>query len=312
MATYLVTGGAGFIGSNVVAELCRRGEHVRVLDDLSGGRRENLDGMGARVELIEGDVCDPAVAARGVLGTDYVVHLAAVPSVERSVKAPHDSHRVNVLGTLTLLEAARGAGVRRLVYAGSSSAYGDSLEQPKRETMLPRPLSPYAATKLAGEAYAQAWHACFGLPTVVLRYFNVYGPRQDPSSPYAAVIPRFARAALSGAAPTVYGDGRQTRDFCFVDDAARATLQACVAPLAEGRTINVGCGKSVSVLEVIDALGRLVGRPLRPLHEPERRGDIRDSLADVGRARELLDYAPRVSLAEGLERTLAWMRRGGP
>jgi UDP-glucose 4-epimerase len=307
MSTTLVTGGAGFIGSNLVGELCRRGERVRVLDVLSTGRRSNLAEWESQIEWIEGDVCDPATAARAVEAADTVVHLAALVSVARSIEAPLLAHRANAEGTLVLLDAARRAGVRRVVYAGSASAYGDAPDLPKRESMATAPLSPYAATKLAGESYALAF-SCYGLQTVVVRYFNVYGPRQDPASPYAAVIPRFASAALAGEPPVVYGDGGQTRDFCFVEDAVRATLAARTAPRAVGRVINVASGSSHDLLGVIDRLGALLGRPVAPRFEASRSGDIRHSRADVGLARDLLDWQPAVSLEDGLGRTLAWMR----
>ena len=311
MATYLVTGGAGFIGSHVVEELCRRGDRVRVLDNLTTGRPANLAGLSG-IDYQQGDVCDPVAAERATSGVDFVVHLAADPSVTRSIDAPLQTHRSNALGTLVLLEAARRAGVRRVVYAGSSSAYGDAVELPKRESMPAAPRSPYAASKLAGEQYALAWWPCYGLQTVVLRYFNVFGPRQDPDSPYAAVVPRFIAAALAGEPPTVYGDGRQTRDFCYVSDTVWATLAACVAARAVGQVINVGRGQACDLLAVIAELRGLIDRPILPRFEPARQGDIRDSVADIARARDLLDFSPQVSLHEGLARTVAWARRDQP
>jgi nucleoside-diphosphate-sugar epimerase len=308
MFATLVTGGAGFIGSNLVGEILRRGERARVLDSLRTGRRENLRDVASRIEWIEGDVRDPAVAARAVAGMDYVVHLAALVSVEQSIEEPLLAHSVNAEGTLVLLEAARRAGVRRVVYAGSASAYGDDPELPKRETMPAAPLSPYAASKLAGEHYARASWACFGLETVVVRYFNVYGPSQDPASPYAAVIPRFLTAALTGGSPTVFGDGKQTRDFCYVEDAVRATLAAREAHRAPGRVINVASGATHDLLEVIERLSAALGRPITPIFMPPRSGDIRHSSADISVARELLGFEARVSLEEGLRRTLDWMR----
>jgi len=306
MATFLVSGGAGFIGSALVDELCRSGARVRVLDDFSTGKRSNLAAAEGKFELFEGDVCDPSLSARAADGVDYVIHAAAVASVPRSVEQPLEANRINATGTLTLLEAARRAGVRRLVYIGSSSAYGRSRVLPSAESSAPDPLSPYAASKLAGEHYALSHHASYGFETAVVRFFNIYGPRQDPSSQYAAVIPRFIEAVLAGRSPTVYDDGGQTRDFCFVDDAVRATLLACEVPRAAGEVVNIASGRSVNLLEILDLLRSLTGKEIAPVFEAPRAGDIRDSAADVTRAKEVLGFTTNVSLEEGLRRTLKW------
>jgi nucleoside-diphosphate-sugar epimerase len=308
MPTFLVTGGAGFIGSNLVRALVDRGDDVRVLDDFSTGRDDNLAGLEERIRVVRGSVTDPDAVAAAIDGCDYVLHQAALPSVPRSIEAPVETDRVNVHGTLVVLQAARRAGVRRVVYAASSSAYGDTPTLPKVETMPPAPLSPYAVSKLAGEHYLQAFSTCYGLETVSLRYFNVFGPRQDPRSHYAAVIPRFVTAALRGEAPVIYGDGEQSRDFCFIDNAIEANLLACAAPGASGRVFNVACGERTTLLDVIRALEGIVGRPVRPVHEPARAGDVRHSLADVGVAREALGYTGRIGFADGLARTVAWYR----
>jgi nucleoside-diphosphate-sugar epimerase len=316
MPRYLVTGGAGFIGSNLVEALLRRGEEVVVLDDFSTGRRSNLqEALRARrpgapePSIVEGDLRDPAAVRRALPGVTHVLHQAALPSVQRSVEDPVSSHEVNAGGTLGLLVAARDAGVRRLVYASSSSVYGDSKELPKVETMSTGPLSPYAVSKLAGESYCRIFHSLYGLETVSLRYFNVFGPRQDPTSQYAAVIPNFVKAAVSGASPTVYGDGLQSRDFTYVDNAVEANLKACEAPAeACGKAYNVACGVRTSLLDLLAILGRIVGAPLRPLHAAPRAGDVRHSLAGIEAARAGFGYAPAVDLEEGLRRTVAWFR----
>jgi len=300
----LVTGGAGFIGGHVVEHLLAAGWEVRVLDDLSTGRAENLADVRNCVELIEGDVRDPATVARAVAGVEAVFHQAAIPSVPRSVEEPLYTNDVNVGGTLQLLEAARRAGARRVVFAASSSAYGDTEVLPKIETLPATPLSPYALQKYAGELYCHQYTVLFGLETVALRYFNIYGPRQDPASDYAAVIPRFVRAALSGERPTVYGDGEQTRDFTFVGDAARANLLAADAERAPGSVINVASGRRTSLNQLWAGIRRTLGSDLEPRYAPPRPGDVRDSLADLGRARELLGYEPSVSLDEGLRETV--------
>ncbi len=318
---FLVTGGAGFIGSHLVEELLRRGKKVRVADDFSSGKRGNLDAArswGAeRLEVLEGDVSDPSFARRAVEGVSFVLHQAAIPSVARSLEDPVRTDRVNVGGTLQLLWASLEAGVRRFVYASSSSVYGDTPFLPKREDMPPQPLSPYAVSKLAGEYYCRVFHRVYGLETVCLRYFNVFGPRQDPSSPYAAVIPRFLSAVLEGKPPTVFGDGEQTRDFTYVANVVEANLMALESPEAPGRVINVGGGERVSLnhlLEMVyEACSALQGGKLSPdsfpppRYLPPRPGDVRHSQADLTLAREVLGYYPRVSLSEGLRRTAEWL-----
>jgi nucleoside-diphosphate-sugar epimerase len=311
---YLVTGGAGFIGSHIVEALLRREESVVVLDDLSTGRRENLDAAlrarharGPEPVLIEGDVRDRATVSRAVAGVTHVLHQAAIPSVPRSIADPIGSHEVNTSGTLLLLVAARDAGVRRFVYASSSSVYGDSPVSPKVESLPPAPLSPYAVGKLAGEHYARIFHGLYGLEAIALRYFNIFGPRQDPTSQYAAVVPNFVTAAISRKPPTVFGDGLQSRDFTYVDNAVEANLKACDAPAAAaGRAYNVACGQSATLLDLLRILGTIIGAPIRPVHEPPRPGDVRHSLADIHEAREHLGYVPGIGIEEGLRRTVAW------
>jgi UDP-N-acetylglucosamine/UDP-N-acetyl-alpha-D-glucosaminouronate 4-epimerase len=305
----LVTGGAGFIGSHLVDALLAARWRVRVLDDFSTGREANLDGSRASLELMRGDLCDAATLARAVAGVEVIFHQAAVPSVPRSVAEPVRTHAVNATGTLLLLEAARGAGVRRVVYAASSSAYGDTPQLPKVETMPANPRSPYALQKWTGETYCRLYSELYGLETVALRYFNVYGPRQNPASEYAAVVPRFVVACLEQRQPVVYGDGRQTRDFTYVGDAVRANLLAADADRAAGSMLNVAGGRRVSLLELLGAVAEITGTSLEPRHEPSRPGDVRDSLADLSRARSLLGYEPQVALREGLARTVDHFRK---
>lgn len=312
MARYLVTGGAGFIGSNLVEALLGRGQQVRVLDDFSTGRRSNLEpaeswkAPGAELELIEGDFCDRGTCARALDGVDFVLHQAAIPSVPRSVADPLGTNAVNVSGTLGLLESAKEAGVRRFVFASSSSLYGESETLPKVETMASAPISPYGLQKLAGETYCKLYTRLYGLLTVALRYFNVFGPRQDPSSDYAAVIPKFITTLRDGEPATVFGDGEQTRDFNYVANAVSANLLACEAPLAAcGRAYNVACGDRISLNRLVEILGELLGVTPRAVHAEPRNGDIRHSLADVGAARDALGYRPEVDLLEGLRRTVA-------
>jgi nucleoside-diphosphate-sugar epimerase len=305
MARYLVTGGAGFIGSHLVAELVRRGESVRVADNFSTGHRENLP---PDIDLIEGDLADGSVARRAVSGCDYVLHQAAIPSVPRSVLNPIASNRANVDATLQVLIASRDARVRRLVFAGSSSVYGNAATLPKREDAAPNPLSPYALQKLVGERYCQLFTSLYGLETVTLRYFNVFGPRQNPESAYSGVISLFAEAIMSGRRPIVYGDGRQTRDFTYVSNVVTAVLGACGAPGVSGDVINVACGGRVSLLDVLSALQTVMGVRVDPVFGPPREGDVRDSQADITKAQRLLDFKPDVGFEEGLRKTVAWFR----
>jgi len=308
MSTYLVTGAGGFIGSHLVRRLLADGHRVRGIDNFATGHRSNLEDTGG-LDLIEGDVNDPASIRRAMDGVDYVLHQAAIPSVPRSLDNPLASHHANVNGTVSVLEAARQAGtVERVVYAASSSAYGDTPVLPKVETMTPDPRSPYAAGKLAGEYYCRVYTNVFGLECVCLRYFNVFGPRQDPASLYAAVIPKFITSMLAGRPPPVHGDGRQSRDFTFVDNVVDANLAACTAAGASGEVINIACGERIELLGVIREINRALGSAIKPEFLPSRAGDIRDSLADIDKARRLLGYKPRVSVAQGLAQTIAWYR----
>jgi nucleoside-diphosphate-sugar epimerase len=307
MASYLVTGGAGFIGSHLAEELVRRGHTVRVADSLITGKRRNLDHL-PQVEFLEGDLADFAVAERAVRGMDYVLHQAAIPSVPRSVQDPLTSNRANITAALNVLVAARDAGVRRLVYAGSSSAYGNTPTLPKREDMATHPLSPYALQKLVAEQYCQMFTQLYGFETVTIRYFNVFGPRQDPSSPYSGVISLFATALLEGRRPTIFGDGGQTRDFTYVANVVDGVLRACEAPKAAGEVINVACGTRISLNDLLTAMNAIVGTTIAPVYEAERAGDVRDSQADISKAKALLGYSPAVALEEGLRHTLAWCR----
>lgn len=302
----LVTGGAGFIGSNLSRALLARGDDVRVLDDLSTGRKENLDGVA--VDLVVGSVEDPDTVAAAVEGVEVVFHQAALPSVKRSVEDPIRTHAVNATGTLNVLDAARRAGVRRVVYASSSSAYGNTPILPKQEDMTPSPLSPYAVAKLAGEQYCRAFAHVYGLETVALRYFNIFGPHQDPANPYAAVIPLFATALMEGRPITIHGDGGQTRDFTYIDNAVQANLLAGDGNSASsGQVMNVACGHRVSLNELVDILARIVGvETVAKAHTDPRPGDVRDSLADITRASELIGYRPVVQLEDGLRRTVEW------
>ncbi|MBZ5640566.1 MAG: SDR family oxidoreductase [Acidobacteriia bacterium] len=311
MAIYLVTGGAGFIGSNLAESILSAGDDVRVLDDFSTGRRENLRDAeawaragGGRFELIEGDVRDPATCREAVAGAEFVLHEAAIPSIQRSVRDPVATNAVNVAGTLNLLVAARDAGVARFVFASSSSLYGESEVLPKVESMPTAPISPYGLQKLAGESYTRLFHALYRLPAIALRYFNVFGPRQDPKSEYAAVVPRFVTAAKTGEEAVVYGDGEQSRDFTFVSNVVEANLLACRAGAdALGKAFNVACGERISLNGLLGVLGELAGRPVRARHDPERPGDIKHSLAGIDLAARHLGYRPRVTFREGIERT---------
>jgi nucleoside-diphosphate-sugar epimerase len=307
MATYLVTGGAGFIGSHLVEELVRRGERVRVVDNLSTGKRQNVAHL-TSVEFVEGDLADLEVARRAVTGMDYVLHQAAIPSVPRSVQDPITSNRANIDASLNILVTARDAGVKRLVYAGSSSAYGDTPTLPKIETMPTAPLSPYALQKLVAEQYCQMFTRLYGLETVTIRYFNVFGPRQDPSSPYSGVISLFISALCEGRQPTIYGDGEHTRDFTYVANVVDGVLRACTAAGASGEIINVATGGRISLNTLFKTIRDLVNARVQPLYAPPRPGDVKDSQADISKARRVLGYEPLVSFEEGLARTVAWYR----
>ena len=304
MATCLVTGGAGFIGSHIVEALVRRGDRVRVLDNFDTGRRENLSAVGDPVEWIIGDVEDGGLVRQAVEGVDVVYHQAAIASVGRSLDDPLKTHRACVTGTLTLLMASRDARVRRVIYAASSSAYGNSGKVPSSESDLPGPLSPYAAAKLAAEHYCEAFTHSWGLETVCLRYFNIFGPRQDPRSPYSGVVALFISSMLKGERPTIHGDGKQSRDFTYIDNAVDANLQAAEASGVAGKVYNVGCGRSVSILELAAATGAILGTQLEPQFGPPRVGDVRHSQADIACAQKELGYQPRVSFEDGLRRTI--------
>ena len=308
MATILITGGAGFIGSNLAHALVARGDEVRILDDLSSGRRENLADIADRVSLTVGDIRDADTVQRVMAGVDYVLHQAALPSVARSVEQPLVSHDVNINGTLNVLESARQAGVKRLVYAASSSAYGETPVLPKVEHMTPDPISPYGICKLVGEYYCKVYTSTFGLPCVALRYFNVFGARQAPDSEYAAVVPKFVTLMLAGESPIVHGDGGQTRDFCYIDNVVEANLRALEAPAAPGHVYNVACGDRVSLLDLVDAINGVLGTQIAPRFTETRAGDIRDSLADIGAARRDLGYTGAVGFRDGLLRAIDWYR----
>src|SRR5687768_15214191 len=307
MSNYVVTGGAGFIGSHLAEELVRRGHRVRVADSLITGKRSNLDHING-VEFLEGDLADLAFARLAVDGCEFVLHQAAIPSVPRSVKDPIASNRANVDGTLNALVASRDAGVKRLVFAGSSSAYGDTPTLPKREDMPVNPLSPYALQKVVGEQYLQMFTRLYGLETVSIRYFNVFGPRQDPTSAYSGVISVFASALLRNRPPTIFGDGEQTRDFTYVANVVDGVLRACDAPRASGQVINVATGGRISLNQLYETMKELVGADVTPTYVESRTGDVRDSQADISKAKTLLGYEPIVSFEEGLARTIEWYR----
>ncbi len=309
MRTMLVTGGAGFIGSHLVEALVQRGDRVRVLDNLSTGARGNLEQLGREVEFFEGSLLDEELVARAVAGVDCVFHQAALPSVTLSVERPLEAHAQCGTVTVVLLDQARRAGVRRVVYAASSAAYGDQPTLAKRESDPVRPLSPYAAAKLCGELYCQAFYHSYGLETVGLRYFNVFGPRQDPDSPYSAVIPRFIRAMLLGQRPTIYGDGGQTRDFTYVANVVHGNLLAAEAEGVAGRVFNIADGRSTSLLRLMELLNQFLETRVEPQFEPARIGDVRHSMADVTLAAQQLGYEPPVSFEEGLRRSIDYYRR---
>jgi nucleoside-diphosphate-sugar epimerase len=311
MALYVVTGGAGFIGSHLVEALVRRGEQVRVVDSLITGHRHNLANV-PDVEFVQGDLADFEFATRGVAGADYVLHQAAIPSVPRSVQDPITSNRANLDATVNVLVAARDAGVKRVVFAGSSSVYGNAETSPKHEGLPMMPLSPYALQKQVGEQYMAMFTKLYGLETVTIRYFNVFGPRQDPSSPYSGVISLFITALLAGKAPIIYGDGEQTRDFTYVANVVDGVLKAALAPKASGETINVATAHSISLNQLFDTLKMILGVQLEPIYAESRAGDVRHSLADLSKAHKLLDYKPTVSFEDGLRQTVAWYRESIP
>ncbi len=305
---YLVTGGAGFIGSNTVDELVRRGHSVVVLDDLSSGREDNLAEIRNKITFIKGSITDIEVVRKVMHEAEYVLHLGARTSVPRSVKDPLETNKINIEGTLNVLVAAKELKVKRVVFAASSSAYGETPTLPKTEAMQPQPISPYGVTKYVGELYCQTFGRCYGLENVALRYFNIFGPRQDPGSPYSGVLAKFCTAFLEDVQPLVFGDGEQTRDFTYVDNAVQANLAACEAPNASGKVFNVGVGGRVSLNEVLRELAKITGKTLAAKYEPPRDGDIRDSQADISEARETLGYHPQVSFEQGLARTFEWYR----
>lgn len=303
---YLVTGGAGFIGSNTVDELVRRGHSVVVLDDLSCSKEDNLAESRNKISFIKGSITDLEVVRKAVHEAECVLHLAARTSVPRSVKDPIETNRINIDGTLNVLVAARDAKVKRLVFAASSSAYGETPTLPKVETMQPEPISPYGVTKYVGELYAQTFGRVYGLENVSLRYFNIFGPRQDPGSPYSGVLAKFCIAFLEETQPVIFGDGEQTRDFTYVDNAVQANLLACEAPNVSGKVFNVGTGGRFSLNQTVELLRKISGKPLEAKYDAPRDGDIRDSQADTSQAREYLGYKPQVDFEEGLRRTFEW------
>ena len=314
MPSFLVTGGAGFIGSHLVEELLRRGHTVRVADNLSTGKRDNIAAAqrdaqsGKDVDVAIGDLADFDFAKRAVAGMDVVLHQAAIPSVPRSIDDPLTSHRANIDATVSVLVAARDAGVSRIVFAGSSSEYGDTPTLPKHEDMPVNPLSPYALQKVVGEQYLQQFTAHYGLDTVSIRYFNVFGPRQDPSSPYSGVISLFAQALLQGKSPIIHGDGEQTRDFTYVANVVDGVLRAAEADGVAGEVMNIATGTRVSLNQLLAAMQRILGTSVKATYGPARKGDVRDSQADIAKAAKLLGYRPTISFEEGLQRTVDWYR----
>jgi len=303
---YLITGGAGFIGSNIAHEVLKRGDEVRILDNFSTGRKINIASILDKIELIEGDICDFWTVEEATEGVDYVLHQAALPSVIRSVKNPLTSNEVNINGFLNVLECSRRAGVKRVVFACSSSIYGESETLPKVETMPPAPLSPYAVSKLAGEQYCKVFYRLYGLETVSLRYFNIFGPRQDPGSQYSAVIPLFIKAVLTGTQPVIFGDGEQSRDFTYIGNAVQANLKACTAPNAPGHGYNVACGERFTLNETLKFINEILGKNAKALYVDPRPGDIRHSLADIKAAQKDLGYSIDYDFKSGLEETVKW------
>lgn len=311
MSKFLVTGGAGFIGSNITAALLQKKHKVRILDNFSTGKQENIAGFRSKIEIIKGDIRDSKTVNKAVKGVDYVLHQAALPSVARSVADPVSSNAVNVEGTLNVLIAARDHKVKRLVYAASSSAYGDTPVLPKVETMVSNPLSPYATSKLTGELYCRNFSKIFGLETVCLRYFNVFGPKQDPASFYSAVIPKFISSMLRGESPQINGDGKQSRDFTYIDNVISANILACTAPKASSEVFNIACGKRYTVIELAEKIARIMRMNLDLEFGPARPGDVKHSLADIRKARKILKYTVKVNFDEGLRRTIHWFITGG-
>lgn len=308
MATYVVTGGGGFIGSHIVEELLRRRETVKLIDNFSTGKRANVEAFKNEADIIETDISEGKNLVDIFKGADYVIHQAAIPSVPKSILDPVTSHRSNVNGTLNVLIAARDAGVKRVVYASSSSLYGDSPTLPKHEEMMPKPLSPYGAQKLFGEMYCQVFTRSYGLETVALRYFNVFGPRQDPSSPYSGVLALFIPAVLQDRRPTIHGDGLQSRDFTYVQNVVDANLLACTVPGIGGQVFNIARGDRITVNSILQQINKITGKDVPPIYSEPRAGDIKHSQADITRAREHLGYEARISFEEGLRRTIEWYR----
>ena len=306
MALYLVTGGGGFIGSNIVSALLERGDKVRVIDNFSTGKRSNLKEFESQIELIEGDIRSKEIVTGLLDGVDYVLHQAALGSVPRSVQDPITSNDVNVSGTLNLLWAAKKAKVKRFVFASSSSIYGNTVALPKEESMSPNPISPYATSKLAGERYTLSFYHVYGLPTVALRYFNVFGQKQDPESQYAAVIPRFITAIAKGESPIVYGDGEQSRDFTYIDNVVQANLRACASDSAPGHFMNIACGERYSLNALLQYLYEIIGKKGVPIYDNDRAGDVKHSMASIERAKDRLGFSPQVKFQTGLKKTVAW------
>lgn len=301
---FLVTGGGGFIGSNIVEELVRYGSFVRVLDNFSTGKRENLEPFQHQIEVLEGDIRSYHLVQQAVKDVDVILHLAALPSVPRSINDPITTNEVNAGGTLNILEAARQSGVTKVIYASSSSLYGNNPTLPKDEQMVPNPLSPYAVSKLAGENYCRVFSQIYGLKTIALRYFNVFGPRQDPDSPYAAVIPRFIKKVMQGGRPIIYGDGEQSRDFTYISNVVYANLLAVIAEGGSGEPINCACAERTSLNDLVKQIGERMGKDVKPIYHEPRSGDIQHSLADISRAHEMLNYSPLHSFSDGLSMTV--------
>ncbi|MGB9595639.1 MAG: SDR family oxidoreductase [Candidatus Poribacteria bacterium] len=309
MPKFLVTGGAGFIGSNIVRELVKRGEFVRVLDNFATGRPSNLEGIMDKIEFIQGDIRNLELVKEAVKRIDFVLHQAALPSVSRSVNDPISTNETNITGTLNVLIASKDAKVKRVIYASSSSVYGNTLILPKKEDMTPNPQSPYAITKYAGEQYCKVFHSIYGLETVILRYFNVFGPRQNPNSQYSAAIPLFIKAFLTETSPVIYGDGEQSRDFTFVENVVSANLLACCAEGVAGKVFNIACGRRVSINDLVFTIRSWLNSDMEPTYKEARKGDVQHSLADISKAQQFLKYEPKVNLEEGLKITIEWFKQ---